>query len=310
MTTDYNRKRSIEGDVFHFIMDSICDSIYESWLKNETYTYNKDVHLELLYRYADDRNRITKRSYPNYYGGYNQPVLKVSDVGVGADKDESAHLFCADGYSDYARWVEDYERTSYIKMAFRITEAIKKYTETCYAKYQQNIASYGRNFTPTTEIEALEYEKYMRESGYANAHPTKNSQQSKVNKFSSTFELMVDYLQRCGIQCNVDEDNLILFNYNELNFECYTVDYENGFSQIVIVLPDVFAIGNDESSDLKMLNELNLELDVKFVVDPNKSIMIMVSTWVDSTPELDYLVPALIHNLVDAYEEFNKRTKK
>ena len=149
----------------------------------------------------------------------------------------------------------------------------------------------------------------MKESGAGTSNNciSNNHAQTSVNKFSSVEDLFIDYMRQNGFECNTDNNGRIHFNCDNRHFVSYVEEYDDGFSQLIVVLPDIFAIGSNEMQDWKIINELNQSLDVKFVIDSNKSINVIVSTWVDSTPEMDYLIPALITNLLNAQEEFNKR---
>ena len=350
-------EREIEKDFFNFVMTSIKNDIYEAWLKNEQYVYNKGKHLQLLYRYADKCN--------DNFSVYDDDECKdgefsVSDIGKGAKKDEDAYLvksylaerYLAPGdegyyiakrkqeetaaarhvferskrsnnynsYSrfDYRNWeiikaerggyaiteeedTVNYERTSYKKMSYSISEAITKYyDEECDTIYQNHIDSYSSDFIPKTKIEKLEVEKKVRE----NCNNISRTNNTPPNYYRSTFDLMVEHLQQNGFKFNIVGNQSICFNYNGLNFVCYPNDYADGFSQLVIVLPNISSI-----EDMKLLNELNMNKSVKFVFNHQNTIDIICSTWIDTTPEMDCLVPILIHNLVDAYTEFNSHIR-
>lgn len=306
----YENKERIESHVSYLIDEFLKDEIYKAYLRNETYVYNVDAHVQMLYHCANSLNADMKKEQESELRSNNYRYTN-------SDREKEKFVVCEDLYSDEEMlgYEDDdhirirYKGTTYKRMRYNITEFIKDYQEECETIYQQRIESYSRDFKPSNQIEILEMKKYMRESGNgtSNNSMSNNRSQTSVNKFSSIEDLFLDYMRQNGFECNTDNNGRIHFNCDNRHFVCYVEEYEDGFSQLVVILPDIFAIGSNEVQDWKIINELNQNLDVKFVIDSNKSINVIVSTWVDSTPEMDYLIPALITNLLNAQDEFNKR---
>ena len=303
----YENRERIESQVWSFIYEWLKADIYKAYLKNETYKYSIDAHLQMLHNCAGQFNaQLKQQEREKRYSNTSYRIKGKFDVYNDDGSGEDAIL----GFGDSGYFADkSYKGTSYKRMRYNITEFIKEYCDECETIYQQRIASYSRDFKPSNQIEILEMKKYMKESGNgtSNNYISNSQTQSSVNKFSSVEDLFIDYMRQYEVDCGRDNNGWLHFNYENSHFTCFVEEYEEGFSQIILVLPDIFAVGSNEAQDWKILNDLNCGLDVKFVIDNNKSINIIVSTWVDSTPEMDYLVPALINRLLDGQEEFNKR---
>ena len=136
-------------------------------------------------------------------------------------------------------------------------------------------------------------------------------------KFDNT--LLTNFLDEYCIRYEVEKDNCISFEYDGRYLIGYIYDpdldgeHKDGFvSGIVLMMPGIREVAPNEGKKyLKLINQLNNTIPiVKFVLDNNSSLIhILVATPLDSSPEMDDLIPGLIRVLVNAHNVFMETDK-
>ncbi len=134
-------------------------------------------------------------------------------------------------------------------------------------------------------------------------------------KFDNT--LLTNFLDEYRIRYKVDADDEIvefeydgryLFGFVESPSDEDSDEY--GFVGVLVLgMRNVYeAPTSDVKNFLKLVNHLNaICAGVKFVIDEDSNILyIETAIPLDSTPEIDDLVPGLVKLLVEAHDEFNK----
>lgn len=279
----YKSLSDIGNQLLEFLMNEIAPDIYKAWLTNTKYKFPVDFYDEYLCHFVE-RNKIEIEYCDDKYRSRSATV-----------KAGRYSLVC------------HYERvpgTSYDELEKYLKRDISEYLQQCPAIYQNRVSQYGRNFKPSNEIEELEYQKLIKESGQKNNN-TKQKQPA-VNKFSSTDDLMIDFLNRNGITAHKGEENIIYFDYEGRHFLNMNYDTENGFSYMTIRLDSIYPVSDDDMNHcLQVVNNLNRDSFGKYFIE-DYSVNIDVTILIDSTPEMDELVPPLIKHSLVCYDEFNK----
>lgn len=300
----YKSLSNVGNHLLAWLMNNIGPDIYKAWLTNTQYSFPVDFYEEYLYSYIQDIGG-TLSFYKDY--SPNREIkcteLKVVDGIIGyyedSEQDTLRHYFRGTSYEDLEKY---------------LNREISEYLKQCPAIYQSRIQQYGRNFTPKNEIEQLEYQKYMRELGNnvnAGTNNMFNQQQPAINRFSSTDDLIIDYLTRNNIPVRKDENNYIWFDFNGRHFVNWNVDTDEGFSFTTIKLPAVYSVTKENILHcFKVANSLNRDKWGKFYVNREGVVDIELTILLDSTPELDDLIPALIKLLVNFHEDFNKKVQQ
>jgi len=119
--------------------------------------------------------------------------------------------------------------------------------------------------------------------------------------------LLTQFLVDCNIRFTVD-DGVVSFEYDNRYFLGAIRPTEAFDSSLVLILPGIQEVKPFDSKNyLKYINQLNGQVPVaKFVLDEqNNSIYIEAEIPLDSSPELDDLVPGLVKLLIDAYNTFH-----
>ena len=224
----YKSLSNIGTHLLAWLMNNIGPDIYKAWLTNTQYSFPVDFYEEYLYSYIEDvGDEFT------YYDKIEDKRKKYQKIRV-----LSGEIQGRAGHSDYKDWYT-ISCTNYEDLEKYLNREISEYLKQCPAIYQSRIQQYGRNFTPKNEIEQLEYQKYMRELGNnvnAVTNNMFNQQQPAINRFSSTDDLIIDYLTRNNIPVRKDENNYILFDFNGRHFVNWNVDTDEGFSFTTIKL--------------------------------------------------------------------------
>lgn len=134
-------------------------------------------------------------------------------------------------------------------------------------------------------------------------------------KFDNT--LLTNFLDEYRIRYKVDDDGYVEFVYNGRHLvgcvESPSDKDTDGYGfvgALVLGIRNVYeAPTNDVKNFLKLVNHLNAICPgcVKFVIDEDSNMLyIETATPLDSTPEIDDIVPGLVNLLIDAHNEFNK----
>ncbi len=119
--------------------------------------------------------------------------------------------------------------------------------------------------------------------------------------------LLTQFLVDCNIRFTVD-DGVVSFEYDNRYFLGAIRPTEAFDSSLLLILPSIQEVKPfDAKNYLKYINQLNGQVPVaKFVLDEqNNSIYIEAEIPLDSSPELDDLVPGLVKLLVEAYNTFH-----
>ena len=119
--------------------------------------------------------------------------------------------------------------------------------------------------------------------------------------------LLTQFLVDCNIRFTVD-DGVVSFEYDNRYFLGAIRPTEAFDSSLVLILPGIQEVKPFDSKNyLKYINQLNGQVPVaKFVLDEqNNSIYIEAEIPLDSSPELDDLVPGLVKLLIEAYNTFH-----
>lgn len=119
--------------------------------------------------------------------------------------------------------------------------------------------------------------------------------------------LLTQFLSDCNIRYTVD-DGVVSFEYDNRYFIGAIRPTAAFDSSLVLILPGIHEVKPfDTKTYLKFINQLNDQVSVaKFVLDEERnSIYIEAEIPLDSSPELDDLVPGLVRLIVDAHDKFN-----
>lgn|GEM_PF-3836540 len=293
----YKSLSDIGNELLEFIMNVIAPDLYKSWLTNTKYKFPVDFYDEYLCEFAESKGHKSTGYIDEYKHNIKYDELFVSQ----SPWDEGKHINKLTYHSSSDLY---FDGTSYDELEKYLKREISEYLQQCPAIYQNRVSQYGRNFKPSNEIEELEYQKLIKESGQKNNN-TKQKQPA-VNKFSSTDELMIDFLKRNGITAHKGEENIIYFDYEGRHFLNMNYDTENGFSYMTIRLDSIYPVSDDDMNHcLQVVNNLNRDSFGKYFIE-DYSVNIDVTILIDSTPEMDELVPPLIKHSLLCYDEFNK----
>jgi len=131
--------------------------------------------------------------------------------------------------------------------------------------------------------------------------------------------LLTSFLDDCNIEYQVEED-VVAFEYDGRCLFGYVYnpeyagddDEEYGFvAGLALILPEIHQVAPfDVKKYLKLINKLNADINVaKYVLDDNNIIHISVAVPLDSSPEMDDLIPGLVRVLVAAHNAFMEADK-
>ena len=118
-----------------------------------------------------------------------------------------------------------------------------------------------------------------------------------------TSEMVFEYLQTQGLMPRIDEDNDIIFKYQMLTFIYFNNDEDEQFFRLA--LPGIFDVTDENRTTvLEAMNEVNKRMKVVKAYIPRDDVWVAAEIMMDSTPELDDLVPRLLNILTGARREF------
>ena len=118
-----------------------------------------------------------------------------------------------------------------------------------------------------------------------------------------TSEMVFEYLKSQGLMPKIDEDNDIIFKYQMLTFIYFNNDDDEQFFRLA--LPGIFDVTEENRPTvLEAMNEVNKRMKVVKAYIPREDVWIAAEIMMDSTPELDDIVPRLLNILLGARKEF------
>ena len=118
-----------------------------------------------------------------------------------------------------------------------------------------------------------------------------------------TSEMVFEYLKSQGLVPKIDEDNDIIFKYQMLTFIYFNNDDDEQFFRLA--LPGIFDVTEENRTTvLEAMNEVNKRMKVVKAYIPREDVWIAAEIMMDSTPELDDIVPRLLNILLGARREF------
>lgn len=130
--------------------------------------------------------------------------------------------------------------------------------------------------------------------------------------------LLTSFLNDCNIKYQI-EDDMVSFEYDGryLLGDVYNPEVEgedeDGFvSGLALFLPGIREVAPfDVKKYLKLINQLNNSVSIaKFILDEETNIIhISAAVPLDSSPEMDDLIPGLVRTLVKAHNTFMEADK-
>ena len=114
--------------------------------------------------------------------------------------------------------------------------------------------------------------------------------------------MVFEYLKNQGLMPRIDEDNDIIFKYQMLTFIYFNNDEDEQFFRLA--LPGIFDVTEENRvTVLEAMNEVNKRMKVAKAYIPREDVWVAAEIMMDSTPELDDLVPRLLNILLGARKE-------
>ena len=119
-----------------------------------------------------------------------------------------------------------------------------------------------------------------------------------------TSENVFDYLKNEGLVPKYDERGNIAFKYQMRNFLFLVNDDDEQFFQLT--MPNIFDVTDDNRmAALEAMNQINDTTKViKLTVTPGNSVWESTEIMLDSTPELDDVMPRLLNILLNTQQKF------
>lgn len=127
-----------------------------------------------------------------------------------------------------------------------------------------------------------------------------NLQKTKTMK---TSELMMKFLKQQGFMPETLDNGNIVFKYQMATFLYIENDEDPSFFQLS--MPGIFDV-TDDNRDAVLIaaNQVNKSYKVAKVIVTNDDVWILTECMLDSTPELDDIVPRFLDILSGARREF------
>lgn len=120
-----------------------------------------------------------------------------------------------------------------------------------------------------------------------------------------TSEMVFNYLKQQGLTPEFDDRNNIWFKYQMLNFLYFNNDEDKQF--INLTMPRIYDVTDDNRMAVfEAMNEVNETTKVVKLTIAGDSVWCATEIMMDSTPELDDLLPRLIKILMNSREKFYK----
>lgn len=123
-----------------------------------------------------------------------------------------------------------------------------------------------------------------------------------------TSELVFSYLKQQGLVPKYDSDNDIVFKYQMLTFIFFNTDDDEQFFRLA--MPSIYDVTPENRvAVLEAMNVVNKTMKVAKTVIPNDNVWAITEIMMDSTPELNDLIPRLFRILMATREEFYEQMK-
>lgn len=121
-----------------------------------------------------------------------------------------------------------------------------------------------------------------------------------------TSEFVFNYLKEEGLMPKYNEYGNIAFKYQMRNFLFFNNDDDKQFFQLA--MPSIFEVTDDNRmAVLEAMNEVNdTKKVVKLTIPKSNMVWASAEIMMDSTPELDDLIPRLLNILLGTQEDFYK----
>lgn len=118
-----------------------------------------------------------------------------------------------------------------------------------------------------------------------------------------TSEMVFNYLKSQGLMPEFDAKNNILFKYQMKTFLYFNNDEDEAFFNLT--MPCIFDVTDENRMEVfEALNEVNETTKVVKLTIAGNSVWCATEIMMDSTPELDDLIPRLINILLNSNEKF------
>ena len=118
-----------------------------------------------------------------------------------------------------------------------------------------------------------------------------------------TSEMVFDYLKSQGLMPKYDERDNIIFKYQMRNFLYFSNDEDEQF--INLTMPCIYDVTDDNRMAVfEAINEVNETTKVVKLTIAGDSVWCATEIMLDSTPELDDLIPRLLGILMGAQKKF------
>ena len=116
--------------------------------------------------------------------------------------------------------------------------------------------------------------------------------------------MVFNYLKSQGLMPEFDAKNNILFKYQMKTFLYFNNDEDEAFFNLT--MPCIFDVTDENRMEVfEALNEVNETTKVvKLSISSDNSVWCATEIMMDSTPELDDLIPRLINILLNSNEKF------
>lgn len=120
-----------------------------------------------------------------------------------------------------------------------------------------------------------------------------------------TSEMVFDYLKSQGLAPEFDDRNNIWFKYQMRNFLFFNNDEDTQF--INLTMPRIYDVTDDNRlAVFEAINEVNETTKVVKLTIAGNSVWCATEIMMDSTPELDDLLPRLLGILMTSQQKFYK----
>lgn len=121
-----------------------------------------------------------------------------------------------------------------------------------------------------------------------------------------TSEFVFDYLKEQGLVPKYNDQGNIAFKYQMRSFLFFNNDNDEQFFQLT--MPSIFEVTDDNRmAVMEAMNEVNdTKKVVKLTVPKSNRVWASAEIMMDSTPELDDLIPRLLNILLSAQQDFYK----
>lgn len=120
-----------------------------------------------------------------------------------------------------------------------------------------------------------------------------------------TSEMMFEYLKEQGLVPRYNDNGNIAFKYQMRNFLFFVDDNDSAFFNLT--LPCIYDVTDDNRMAVfEAMNQVNENTKVVKLTIANDSVWCATEIMMDTTPELDDLVPRLLGILLTSRDKFYK----